>query len=297
MTLKVALLADDRQQLNHLAYILRQLDIVVTASYVELQPDWQEKTIEFWLIVSSKADEYAQKLNESSASPMFFTDQIPSRSDELHYKRWCQSLIDKIAQLTRFKPLEKPVAIPDIWILAASLGGPEAVKAFFSAVQPSLPISFIYGQHIASKMIENLIHIVEGNSYYSAQIVQNNQKIEKGKVHILSAESVTQLDSRGKFLVEEQIWDSPYTPNLNQMMSIIPANYYARLGIIIFSGMCDDGVEQATDLASKQVTLWVQQPDDCICASMPDAALASGKVSYAGTAIELAQALNLRYSR
>lgn len=50
-----------------------------------------------------------------------------------------------------------------VWLLAASLGGPEAVKAFMDALPGGLPVGFVYAQHIEasfeSALSLSLIHI------------------------------------------------------------------------------------------------------------------------------------------
>ncbi len=69
------------------------------------------------------------------------------------------SLEALLAEAQRPSRLELPAALAgtplvageparQVWLLAASLGGPAAVKEFLDALPGGLPIGFIYAQHI-----------------------------------------------------------------------------------------------------------------------------------------------------
>jgi len=106
------------------------------------------------------------------------------------------------------------------------------------------------------------------------------------------------VDDRGRMWVQEdKRWNEPYTPNIDQVIRNVADYYQDRMGIIIFSGMCDDGAVTSIDLKDQGVPLWAQNPEDCICSAMPEAVIKKNAVNYIGTAEELAKHLNNRYGK
>jgi chemosensory pili system protein ChpB (putative protein-glutamate methylesterase) len=91
-------------------------------------------------------------------------------------------------------------------------------------------------------------------------------------------------------------WDKPYSPNINQVISNLAEHFQERMGVIVFSGMCDDGAKASLALKhSANIPLWAQSPEECICSAMPEAVIDSGKVDYIATARSLAERLNQRF--
>jgi chemosensory pili system protein ChpB (putative protein-glutamate methylesterase) len=119
------------------------------------------------------------ELIERATAPVLFGEgHAPERHSE-NYPRWERSLFGKLKRLVgdpakavgpsldalleeaqRPNRVELPQVLADtplrsgaadqVWLLAASLGGPAAVKAFLDALPGGLPIGFVYAQHIDS---------------------------------------------------------------------------------------------------------------------------------------------------
>jgi len=61
--------------------------------------------------------------------------------------------------------------------------------------------------------------------------------------------------------------------------------------MIIFTGTCNDGEQAARDICHYGGQVWAQSPDECVSATMPEAAMATGLVGVSGTVAKLAETL------
>ncbi len=197
-----------------------------------------------------------------------------------------------------------------VCILAASMGGPEAVKRFLDRVPVSVPVTFILVQHIDPNMQSVLPRVL---SRHNAWQFDTEQKfIEQDGVpqpslflkagHVLLVPAARQIDfgANGEVFAFEQIetdpvkyepWPGHYQPSINEVMRRAAEAFGPRLMTIVFSGMGDDGSAAVDDVLGVHGVIWAQTASSCVCASQPDQVRASGKVSFNGSPEVLAEHL------
>lgn len=262
-----------------------------------------------WIVISEQAADVFEALSSWSDAPVFITDDMPPEEDRLFHRQWCQRLSDKLCSTLKVAPPAHEVIATvngpqvasqnfrDVWVLAASLGGPEAVRVFLQHIHPELPVTFVYAQHIEDNFDKMLPKVLGKDSQFRVSFCTQGDKLRKGTVMVYPSHTVAQVDAKGKMHVfAGRSWDKPYTPNINQVIDNVADYYHGQMGIIVFSGMCDDGAEASLALRNEGVPLWAQNPDECICSAMPEAVIKSGLVDFIGTAKELAEQLNQRYA-
>src|SRR5690554_143593 len=263
-----------------------------------------------WVVISERAADIFDLLNEWSHAPVFLADDMPQESNRVHYEQWKTSLCDKLQKTLADLPVESektaPVSITaidtqsfrEVWVLAASLGGPEAVRVFLANIHPELPITFVYAQHIEPNFDKLLPNVVGKNSRFKVSYGVDGDVLRRGHVMVYPAHQLAQLDGRGRLHVfNNKGWDKPYTPNINQVIVNVADHYQHKMGVIVFSGMCDDGATASIALKDTAVPLWAQQPEECICSAMPESVIQKNIVKYIGTAKELARQLNNRHGK
>ena len=126
-------------------------------------------------------DTLLEKLLEESSVPIIFNDVSGLTLNEpTVLARWYGKLLGKIAELTgklewddldidlgwqanieSTKRHPAPVTQQDklaqnIWVLGASLGGPEAVKQFLAELPGNLPVAFMLAQHLGASFMNLL---------------------------------------------------------------------------------------------------------------------------------------------
>src|SRR5690554_3988792 len=131
----VGLITDDAAAMIQLRDLLGQLGnnvaYTLTADQVfsssPLRPS-------LWVVISERAADIFDLLNEWSHAPVFLADDMPQESNRVHYEQWKSSLCDKLEKTLADIPVESektaPVSIAaidtqgfkEVWVLAASLG-------------------------------------------------------------------------------------------------------------------------------------------------------------------------------
>ena len=197
-----------------------------------------------------------------------------------------------------------------VCILAASMGGPEAVKRFLDRVPVSVPVTFILVQHIDPNMQSVLPRVLSRHNAWQFDteqsfteqdgVLQPSLFLKVGHVLLVPAARQIDFGVNGEVFAFEQIesdpvkyepWPGHYQPSISEVMRRAAEAFGSRLMTIVFSGMGDDGSDAVDDVQSVHGVIWAQTASSCVCASQPDHVRASGKVSFNGTPEVLAEHL------
>lgn len=252
---------------------------------------------------------------------LFGMREAPSKSCET-YPRWEKNLFSKMKELLSNHPLmvadeaslnelvfDNSDALPalplpkifqtavagqpaeHIWVLGASLGGPDAVKEFLDALPAGLPVGFIYAQHIDSRFQDALVNTLSRHSAFDMVPYAEGQQIKTGEVMLAPVEHEFVFDTEGRTVSKSSPWPGPYGPSVDQVMINVAQGFSNRARFILFSGMGNDGAEGAISISQNNAIIWAQSSESCANSSMPDSAVATGHVSYIGTPRQLASQL------
>ncbi len=205
---------------------------------------------------------------------------------------WMKRTQQRLQQLAGDIELHHQKAAAGCWILAASTGGPAAVKAFIQALPENLAYAFVYIQHIDPKQGESLARSLGKSSTYPCELAEHGAVLSAGKIVLLtSRERVEVMSNKTLCLHKNTLWNGNYTPSINQFVANVAHIYKQSCGLIIFTGMGDDGAASCRLLTQQGGTVWAQTPDSATSDSMPKAAIATHCVSFTGTPEQLAEAL------
>ncbi len=175
-----------------------------------------------------------------------------------------------------------------IWVLAASLGGPAAVKEFLDELPRGLPVAFIYAQHIDANFSSVLARVLARHSAFRLKEAQPGDQPKYGEVLMVPVQQEMIFDDKGCIEFKSTPWPGPYGPSIDQVMLNVANHFGARCGTILFSGMGNDGAIAAPLLRAYGSKIWVQNSASCANSSMPDSVQATGASSFSGTPRELA---------
>lgn len=175
-----------------------------------------------------------------------------------------------------------------IWVIGASMGGPEAVKRFFDVLPAGLPIAFVIAQHIDKGFSQTLKQIWSRNSAIKFIDPDEGNVLQHGQAVILPVEHVVRVTEQGMLTVTSDPWKEPYSPLIDQAMTDALVSLGERTGAILFSGMGSDGAIAGVDYKQANVPVWAQDAESCVCSILPDAARDAGCVEYSGAPSDLA---------
>lgn len=184
----------------------------------------------------------------------------------------------------------------DVWVLGASLGGPEAVVSFLRELPRGLPVAFVYAQHIEPAALPVLVDVIARNTSMEVKALEHGMVLAHGQVGVVPVKGVCHLLSMGRVVVTAGAWMGPYTPSVDQLLGDLAQGYGDRSGAIIFSGLGDDGARGCYQVKRAGGALWVQSLATCVSGHMPEAVIRSGLVDKLAAPGELARALVERYT-
>lgn len=254
-----------------------------------------------WLLDSSdpNVDQLVALIVQHSDTPFLINDEHPpSHPDALaDWRRRVLEKLEELAASVAAQPFSEAEAPAEVWVLAASTGGPEAVSEFLAALRPGLPIAMVYAQHIEQGFDRILKNALERHRHYPSVLCRGEQHLRKGSLLVVPADQQIRVLPFHRVLETRYPWEGRYQPAIDQVVGGIARLYQQRCGVIVFSGLCDDGALGCRVVQANGGEIWAQSPESCVSPDMPNAALATGLVSLQGTPAQLAQAMNSRYSQ
>lgn len=271
--------------------------------------------LDVWVVdMQDEDDEFLDRLLDHSAAPILFgLEQAPTQGSR-NYPRWERRVFVKLKETVGEPVLEESldeleqaapaaamaVELPPelsahsadglelVVVLAASLGGPAAVKEFLDTLPRGLPVAFVLAQHIDERMQPTLTRVLVRHNGMPCKIAEAGDHLRHGELLIAPVASEIDFDDSGAVIVRGIEWDGPYSPSIDQMLANVTRRFGSRAGAVIFSGMGGDGSISGPLMQEAGGFIWAQTAESCACASQPDSMRATGVVSFNGTPAELA---------
>lgn len=184
-------------------------------------------------------------------------------------------------------------ASPWVVVLGGSIGGPRALARFLETLTPDLPVVLLVAQHISEAFQDLLAEQLDRCSGWPVALLGNEQILEAGQVWIVPAERSIEIDKQCKVKRSDQAWGTVYQPDIDALLEQVAEEYGARCGVILFSGLGDDGSRGCSAVSRNGGFVWTQSAESCTISNLPDAAGRNCPVAFSGTPEELAEQLTM----
>ncbi|HWQ94495.1 MAG TPA: chemotaxis protein CheB [Gammaproteobacteria bacterium] len=179
-----------------------------------------------------------------------------------------------------------------VWVLGASIGGPQAVKSFLNAIPVELPIAFVLAQHIGTGFATLLAQQLDSTAAFQVIPAQSGHSLRHHQVVLAPVEENLVINAEGQLELKPFTEDDRlYRPSIDAIMTNVAQRFGRHAGAIIFSGMGNDGLRGAQSIIEHGGVVWAQDAESCLISSMPDHARKAGLVSFNGTPEMLAKRL------
>lgn len=179
----------------------------------------------------------------------------------------------------------------NVWVLGASLGGPQAVRQFLAAISPDLPVAFILAQHIGANHINLLAEQLNRVTAFTVLPGRSGHRLSHHEVILTPADKQISFTEDGFIALKPSPPAAVYSPSIDLVMAEVAKKFGLKAGTIIFSGMGDDGARGCEAIAENGGIVWAQDIASCVVSSMPDQARKTGKVTYSANPEQLAKHL------
>lgn len=222
---------------------------------------------------------------------------IPPASG-IEFASWKQGIKARIAAVVQaYQARIHKIPATEVWLLAASTGGLQAVAKFLFQARQRSGLGFVYAQHIEVEQQEQLVKLVKRHSSWGAQIGDVGDCLAEGYVTIISPGERVSFGANGRIVSTDQSWSGPYRPSIDDLSSELAANYRQCSGMIVFTGMGDDGVRGSKMIRASGGSVWVQAPDTCTAPALPEAVRISGEYDYCADIESLGNKFNERVDK
>lgn len=175
-----------------------------------------------------------------------------------------------------------------VWVLGSSLGGPQALKEFFSHLPDTLPIGFVVAQHIGKPFVSLLAGQLDRVAALRVMTAEAGRTLHMREVVLLPVDKRFRLSAGGVVDLTDEPIRGPYKPCIDEVLEEVAHCYGKHTGAIIFSGMGEDGALGAKAINEAGGQVWAQEAESCVISSMPDATRRRSVVGYSGTPAQLA---------
>lgn len=179
-----------------------------------------------------------------------------------------------------------------IWVLGASIGGPEAVRVFLGQLPAGYPALFLLAQHLGDEFVETMTRQLARSIALTVRTPAHGDRASHGEVFVVPNGKRLLVEPNGVVVLQDIAEQPAYRPSIDRVLEDVAERFGANAGAVVFSGMSDDAAEGCKAIAARGGSVYVQSPDSCVVSTMIDGVLETGVVQFQGTPEELARKLN-----
>lgn len=231
-------------------------------------------------------------MNESKLYPMNPSERLAWRNKIVAEAK--KSFPDFAEEIITPEESRAQESLHDIWLIGSSSGGPMALREFFSNL-PALPITIVLVQHIALDAFKTFATMVQDSAKrWTVEPAVDGAPIRPGTIVAVPQDTYVGV-SKGAIQVSQQVGQPTFNPSINATMRAIYKTTPGEFGVIILTGMGDDGAAGVKELQGNTLAVMAQDSESCAAKSMPEAARRTGFVTLSAPPAALASALAKRY--
>lgn len=181
------------------------------------------------------------------------------------------------------------VAVSRVWVLGASIGGPEAVREFLAELPAKCPALFLLAQHMGAEFMEIMAQQLARSTTLTVRTPTHGERVGHGDIVVVPTTHRLRVDREGVVTLEALgNTNLPNTPSIDQVLQDVADRFGSKAGFIVFSGMAEDAAEGSRYLAGIGGKVFAQDPETCVISSMVDGVIETGVVSFTGSPKALA---------
>jgi len=181
--------------------------------------------------------------------------------------------------------------VHQVWVLGASIGGPEAVREFLARIPREFPALFILAQHLGDEFVGMMTNQLMQSTKLTVRTPTHGERVAHGDIVVVPNSHRLLIDGEGIVVLERNTGTNAFSPSIDRVLHDMADKFGANAGAIIFSGMSSDAAEGSRYLAEQGGLVYAQRPDTCVVSSMIDGVCETGVVSFLGSPQELAEKL------
>jgi two-component system, chemotaxis family, protein-glutamate methylesterase/glutaminase len=179
---------------------------------------------------------------------------------------------------------------PDVVVIGASAGGVDALQEVVSQLPPEFPAVVLVVLHLAATGTSVLPQILSRRGPLPASFAKDGEELRRGEIYVAPPDH-HMLVHDGRVRLTQGPRENGHRPAIDPLFRSAARAAGPRCIGVVLSGLLDDGASGLRFIKTHGGTAVVQDPDDALFPSMPQAALALSRVDRIATANGIAAAL------
>ncbi len=227
-------------------------------------------------------DALIHHLNDQNAKIIFNDARISNELVGWNKNRWLRHVLHKIDQANDILPKavsadEDSVSgidltahgIKSVWILAASIGGPESLLKFLSEFEGDEPLLFLIVQHMDSEFVSMMQKQLDKNGQIPVKLGQAGDTVGAGQAILVPVDEDLILNSNATLGVKDINPNRMSTPCIDDVCFDMLENLN-KVNMAVFSGMAKDGIIGATNVFENGGKVITQSAESCVVSAIAE---------------------------
>ncbi len=177
--------------------------------------------------------------------------------------------------------------VEKVWVLAASIGGPEALLKFLNEFKTQNSILFIIIQHIDKEFILEMANQFNLTTNMQVKVPLSGTKLAANMVFIYPTDEHLYFNQEGILELVPLLKKNTYSPCIDESCKRLSENI-KDLNIAFFSGMSNDGIKAAKMIKNKGNRVITQTESSCVLSTIIAGVKKSVEVDFDGEPSEMA---------
>lgn len=246
-------------------------------------------------------DELIHLLDSRNAKIIFNDAIISNQLVGWNKNRWLRHVLHKIDHANDILPKAKSkqengdtavdlsrFGIQSVWILGASIGGPESLIKFLAEFDGDEPVLFLIVQHMDSEFVSMMQKQLDKNGKLKVVLGQSGEQVKPGQAVLIPVDEDIVINSKGQLSVKDINPKRMYTPCIDDVCFSMLENL-KKVNIAIFSGMAKDGVKGATNVFENGGKVITQSAESCVVSAIAEEVRSLKMSMFDGDPVDMAQ--------
>ncbi len=178
---------------------------------------------------------------------------------------------------TSARPVSGPAtATPKLVAIAASTGGPAALRTVFAELPTDFPLPIVVVQHIAAGFVDGFATWLRDNTHLQIKIAKAGEKMRGGNVYLAPDDLHLGVSERGILQVTDAPKVGSFRPSGDFLFESVGKAYGSAAVGVVLTGMGSDGLQGIRALKAAGGRIIAQDEASSVIYGMPGVVVQAG---------------------
>jgi len=199
---------------------------------------------------------------------------------------------------TTGRPVKSPARADagEVVVIGASTGGPRAISDLLSQLPDDFGLPCVIVQHLPADFTQAFAAQLERHTRLRIKIAESGDRPDTGTILVAPGAMHLTFKPDGQVALQKPGPSDIYRPSINAAMASAAEAFGAGAIAVLLTGAGDDGADGLKQIADANGEIYVQEPESCVVASMPERAIERAGADHVASPERIGQFLAVRKS-